>query len=103
MEKPIEFIDTAAVVDTAKSSKDAPKFDSWKKEYRKYKTRRGNLVKTLASKITGRCIGLSGFIYDLVPNQTGEYIQTTLDIEEYEGKTYRKKVRKKRLIGWTAN
>ena len=103
MEKPIEFIDTAAVVDTAKSSKETSKFDSWKKEYRKYKTRRGNLVKTLASKLTGRCIGLSGFIYDLVPNHNDEYIKTTLEIEEYAGRTYRTKVRRKRLIGWTAN
>ena len=48
-------------------------------------------------KFTGIWNGLSGFIYYLRQNQAEEYINTTLDIEEYVGRTYVAEVKKKYL------
>ena len=45
-------------------------------------------------KFTGRRTGLSGFIYDLGPKKPNEYTKTTLEIEEYAGRTYGTEVRK---------
>ena len=45
-------------------------------------------------KFTRRCSGLSGFIYDLEPNQTEKYIKMTPEIEDYAGRTYGAEARK---------
>ena len=59
-----------------------------------YKARRADTIISVISKFSGRCTDLSRFIYYLVPNQTNKNIKTTLEIEEYVGRTYRKDVRK---------
>ena len=93
-EKPTGSIDTAATADTAKPPDNALKSYVRKGAKRKYNTRRADPIKSAIPKFTGRCTDLYGFIYDLGPNQTDEYIKTKLEIEEYAGKTYETEVRK---------
>ena len=87
-------INISAVADTARSSENASKSDGWKRANRKYKSKRSDLVKQSMSKFTERCTGLSGFIYDLGPNQTNEYINTKIKTKEYEGQAYGAEARK---------
>ena len=93
-EKPTGSIDTSTTDDTAKLPNNTAKYDGWKEANQKQKTRRGDPIKSAILKFTGRCTGLSGFIYDLGLNQTNECIEMTLEIEEYAGRTYGTEVRK---------
>ena len=68
MEKPTGYIDAAATADTVKPPENSLKSDGWKGTNRKYKTRRADPIRLAIPKFTGRCTGLSGFIYDLGPN-----------------------------------
>ena len=93
-DKPTGSIDTSKTSDKAKPPENASKPDGWKGENRKYKTRRSDPIKSETPKFSGRCTGLSGFIYDLGPNQTDEYIKTTIEIEDYVERIYGTEVRK---------
>ena len=93
-ENPTGSIDTDATADTEKLTENASKSDGWKGANQKYKTRRADPIKSEIPKFNGRFTGLSGFIYDSGPNQTNKYIKTTLEIEDYAGRTYGTEVRK---------
>ena len=94
MEKYTGSIDTDATSDTAKIPNNASKSDGSKVANRKYKISISDPIKLAIPKFTGRFTGISVFIYDLGPTQTDEHIKTTLEIEEYAGRTYRIEVRK---------
>ena len=94
MDKPTGSIDTSTTADTAKLPNNTSKSDGKKLAKQKYKTIRADPIKLAILKFAGRCTGLSGFIYDLGPNQTDEYIKTTIEIEDYVERIYGTEVRK---------
>ena len=87
-------INTAAMADIVKLSKNFSNSDEWKRANRKKKSDIIDLVKLSIHKFTWRCTVISGFIYDLGLNQTNKYIDMKLNIEEYSGRTYGTDVRK---------
>ena len=96
-ENPTGSIDTAATADTVKPPDNALKSYGRKGAKRKYKTRRADPIKLEIPKFTGRCTGLSGFIYDLGPNKTDKYIKK-IEIEEYAGKPMGRRSEKQSII-----
>ena len=69
MKKPTGSIETTATSDTAKPPNNALDFYGWKRENLKYKTGISDPIKLAIPKFNGRHTSLSGFIYDLGPNQ----------------------------------